>query len=321
MAQKLIQTQKQEQKLVQRLSQQQMLQVKLLEMPLTELEENINAELYDNPALETASPDDMMSEDRDERMEDREETFEEQNEREERADALDNALENIGRDDEMPLSYSYENDPNADYEQIVYGDTVSFYDKLKEQMGEIDLSPIQQNVMEYLIGSLDDDGLLRKDIETITDELAIYHNIDVTEQEVEETLKQLQQFDPPGIGARSLQECLLLQIDRLQNELKASEEHSSGHDTIGRKELLELMRKVIKHHFDEFKKKHWNKIQNAMGLSDIQVETLQNEIRRLNPKPGASLGEAEGRNIQQITPDFIVDTADDGSVSFRLQKW
>ena len=241
---------------MQRLSQQQMLQVKLLEMPLTELEENINAELYDNPALETASPDDMMSEDRDERMEDREETFEEQNEREERADALDNALENIGRDDEMPLSYSYENDPNADYEQIVYGDTVSFYDKLKEQMGEIDLSPIQQNVMEYLIGSLDDDGLLRKDIETITDELAIYHNIDVTEQEVEETLKQLQQFDPPGIGARTLQECLLLQIDRLQNELKASEEHSSGHDTIGRKELLELMRKVIKHHFDEFKKKH-----------------------------------------------------------------
>ena len=320
MAQKLIQTQKQEQKLVQRLSQQQMLQVKLLEMPLTELEENINAELYDNPALETASPDDMMSEDRDERMEDREETFEEQNEREERADALDNALENIGRDDEMPLSYSYENDPNADYEQIVYGDTVSFYDKLKEQMGEIDLSPIQQNVMEYLIGSLDDDGLLRKDIETITDELAIYHNIDVTEQEVEETLKQLQQFDPPGIGARSLQECLLLQIDRLQNELKASEEHSSGHDTIGRKELLELMRKVIKHHFDEFKKKHWNKIQNAMGLSDIQVETLQNEIRRLNPKPGASLGEAEGRNIQQITPDFIVDTADDGSVSFYLNS-
>ena len=299
MAQKLIQTQKQEQKLVQRLSQQQMLQVKLLEMPLTELEENINAELYDNPALETASPDDMMSEDRDERMEDREETFEEQNEREERADALDNALENIGRDDEMPLSYNYENDPNADYEQIVYGDTVSFYDKLKD---------------------LDDDGLLRKDIETITDELAIYHNIDVTEQEVEETLKQLQQFDPPGIGARSLQECLLLQIDRLQNELKASEEHSSGHDTIGRKELLELMRKVIKHHFDEFKKKHWNKIQNAMGLSDIQVETLQNEIRRLNPKPGASLGEAEGRNIQQITPDFIVDTADDGSVSFYLNS-
>ena len=138
--------------------------------------------------------------------------------------------------------------------------------------------------------------------------------------EVEETLKQLQQFDPPGIGARSLQECLLLQIDRLQNELKASEEHSSGHDTIGRKELLELMRKVIKHHFDEFKKKHWNKIQNAMGLSDIQVETLQNEIRRLNPKPGASLGEAEGRNIQQITPDFIVDTADDGSVSFYLNS-
>ena len=160
MAQKLIQTQEQKQVQVQRLSQQQMLQVRLLEMPLTELEQSVTAELDDNPALEVDSLDaseNDVYQDEGAVEAGHEEDFEQQTEREERESALDAALENIGRDDEMPDTFSNENYQNADYEEIVYGDTTSFYDKLKEQVGEIELSPEQEEVMNYLIGSLDDD--------------------------------------------------------------------------------------------------------------------------------------------------------------------
>ncbi len=304
MPQGQIQVQRQEQKLQQRLSTQQMLQVKLLEMPLTELEENINLELDDNPALEAMSPDEALNDERDDEMgEEAYETYEQQTEREEREDALDNALSNIGRDDEMPQYNPQGYYQNAEYEEMVYGDTISFYDKLKEQMGEMELDDTQRDVMEYLIGSLDDDGYLRKDLGEISDDLAIKHYIDVSEKEIEQVLKKLQEFDPPGIGARSLQECLLLQVERKPVSW-----------------LRTQMKRIITRYFDEFIKKHWHKIQDALDLSDDQVKTLQQEIHRLNPKPGASLGETEGRNLQQITPDFIVDTNDDGTVTFYLNR-
>lgn len=302
MAQRLYQTQEQKQQQVQRLSQQQMLQVKLLEMPLTELEESVTAELDDNPALETANDDpDYQPEesDKDEELPD----FEEQSEQEERKDALDSALERIGDDDDLPVYTSQSNNNDADYEEMVYGDTTSFIDKLNEQMGEYELTDRQRSIMEYLIGSLDDDGLLRKPLDTIADELAIYHNIDASEAEIEQVLKILQQFDPAGIGARSLQECLLLQIARRPDS-----------------KLKTLMQEVVEHHFEAFTKKHWDKISQAFKLNSVQTETLQQEIRKLNPKPGASLSETQGRNINQITPDFIVDTGEDGSVTFTLNR-
>lgn len=309
MPQKLIQTQTQQQVQQQRLSQQQMLQVKLLEMPIAELEQNIDAELDDNPALEERR-DDMSAEDKpmddsistDDSSDD--DTYEEKSEREEREEALDNALENLGSDDDMPepqARTASQSNPDADYEEIVWGDTTSFYDKLKEQMGETELTKQQQDIMEYLIGSLDEDGLLRKDLDTIADELAIYHNVDVSAKEIEKVLRILQTFDPAGIGARSLQECLLLQIARKPNG-----------------KLKDLMTEIIRDHFDDFTKKHWDKIKQAYDLNDDQVEIIQQEIMKLNPKPGASLGETEGRSIQQITPDFIVDTDDDGNVSFTI---
>ena len=186
---------------------------------------------------------------------------------------------------------------------MVYGNTVSFYDLLKEQMGEIELTPNEADIMEYLIGSLDDDGLLRKDLDSISDELAIYHHIDVTPQDIERVLKKLQDFDPAGIGARSLQECLLLQIRRRD---------------VSR--LTDLMETVVLQYFDEFTKKHWEKIQQALALTDIQTEVLMAELRKLNPKPGSSMGESMGRSLQQITPDFIVDTQDDGTVTFHLNN-
>ncbi len=305
--QKLIQTQNQQQVQQQRLSQQQMLQVKLLEMPLTELEQNINAELDDNPALEERRDDpDMMESGAavDENTDREEELYEEKTEREEREEALDNALESLGSDDELPSPESHfasASNPDADYEEIVWGDTTSFYDKLKEQMGEVELTDSQRDIIEYLIGSLDNDGLLRKNLNDIADELAIYHNIDVPESEIETVLKRLQSFDPAGIGARNLQECLLLQIER---------------KPAGR--LRELMEEVIEKHFDEFTKKHWDRIVQSMQLSPDQAEIIQKEIRKLNPKPGSSLGETQGRNLQQITPDFIVDTDDEGNVTFTI---
>lgn len=316
MTQKLIQTQEQKLQQLQRLSAQQMLQVKMLEMPLNELEDNINAELDDNPALETENPDDaLMGEGNEDRSalddsdnsnddEFGEDAYEAQSEKEERKDELDQALESIGKDDQMP-DYNTDryNTQNADYEEMVYGNTTSFYDKLKEQMDMQILTDKEKQIMEYLIGSLDEDGLLRKDLDSICDELIIYHNIDVSEKEIEHVLHKLQSFDPAGVGGRSLQECLLLQVKRLPKGV-----------------LRKTMEEVFEDYFDEFTKKHWDKIKSGLELNETQLETLKDEIRKLNPKPGASLGETDGRNMQQINPDFIVDTADDGTITFTLNR-
>ena len=316
MTQKLIQTQEQKLQQLQRLTAQQMLQVKMLEMPLNELEDNINAELDDNPALETENPDDaLMGEGNEDRSalddsdnsndyEFGDDAYEAQSEKEERKDELDQALESIGKDDQMP-DYNTDryNTQNADYEEMVYGDTTSFYDKLKEQMDMQILTDKEKQIMEYLIGSLDEDGLLRKDLDSICDELIIYHNIDVSEKEIEHVLHKLQSFDPAGVGGRSLQECLLLQVKRLPKGV-----------------LRKTMEEVFEDYFDEFTKKHWDKIKSGLELNETQLETLKDEIRKLNPKPGASLGETDGQNMQQINPDFIVDTADDGTITFTLNR-
>ena len=321
---KLIQTQEQKLQQVQRLSQQQMLQVHLLEMPLTELEQSVNAELDDNPALETTSPEDVFegchmegndsstsygddsqpSSGSDSASDN--DDFDASKEREERDSALNDALERIGGgDDDMPTAgyTGGSGADSADYEEMVYGDTTSFYDKLKEQMGETELSEKDEDIMEYVIGSLDSDGLLRKDSESISDELAIYHGIDCTINDVDRVVRILQTFDPAGIGAHSLQECLLLQIKRRPND-----------------SLKPMMQKVITDCFDEFTKKHFDKIRSALGVDTDTAERVMTELRRLNPKPGSSLGETEGRNIQQITPDFIVDTDDNGNVTFTLNS-
>lgn len=308
MAQNLVQTQEQKLAQQQKLTQQQMLQVHLLEMPLTELEQSITAELDDNPALESTEPDDAFAHDDMEQGSsgnDEDEDFDSATEREERESALDDALSSIGQDDQMPepSMYSSADRQSADYEEITYGDQISFYDKLKEQMVDVDLSEQEHEIMEYLIGSLDDDGLLRKDISSINDELAIYHNIYVNEKDIEHVLETLQTFDPAGIGARSLQECLLLQIRRK-----------------GQSKLREFMEKIISNYYEEFMNKRWDKISLQLGLDEDTAEIVHGELLKLNPKPGASLGETEGRSTQQITPDFIVDTSDDGEVTFTINN-
>ena len=304
-----IQEQKLEQKLGQSISHQQLLQASLVELPLAQLVDRINTEMNDNPALEAeagydyADHQDSQDDSEIQDFSDSSEGFLAQNEREERQSALDEALSSIGRDDEELPVYHGGSSVAEEREEMVYGETVSFYDQLKEQMGELEMTDQQRDIMEYLIGSLDDDGLLRKGLDVICEELAIYHNIDVTEQDVEQMLLLLQGFDPAGIGARSLQECLRLQISRRDPS-----------------RVKELMMRVVDDFFEEFTKKHWDRIQAALSLNDVQAEALFRELRKLNPRPGASLGETVGRNLQQITPDFIIDTQDDGTVTFVLNN-
>ena len=306
MAQSQIQEQRQTQgqKLTQSISHQQLLQATLVELPITQLVDRINTEMNDNPALEVdASYDIPDTPDYQDYPDDPESSddYAVSTEREERQSALDEALAGIGRDDEDLPVYHGGSNVAEDREEMVYGQSESFYDQLMEQVGETELTDRQRDIMEYLIGSLDDDGLLRKPADVISDELAIYHNIDATHQEIEYVLKVLQDFDPAGIGARSLQECLLIQISRRDDS-----------------KVKTLMQQVIAEYFDAFTKKHWDKIQAALSLTDIQAEALFKELRKLNPRPGASMGETVGRSIQQITPDFIIDTQDDGTVTFTL---
>ncbi|MCD8297888.1 MAG: RNA polymerase factor sigma-54 [Prevotella sp.] len=306
MEQRLSQTQAQKQILTQRLTQQQMLAVHLLEMPLTELEQSVRAELDDNPALECLDSNNADTAERaheDASENDDDEDFDTAKEREEREAALDEALARIGGDDDMPESMQsvIANERNAEYEEMTYGDHISFYDKLKEQMIGVDLTNTQREVMEYVICSLDSDGLLRKDADTLCDELAIYHNIVLDISEIEKVIAILQTFDPAGICGRSLKECLLLQIRRKSPST-----------------MRTMMDKVVSNYFDDFMNKRWDRLATQLGVDADMARKVCDELLRLNPKPGSSLGETEGRNTQQITPDFIVDTADDGTVTFTV---
>ena len=319
MSQTQIQEQRQEQRLQQSISQQQLLRAQLVELPIQQLAERVETEMHDNPALETSPDDDDFPLYDDGGSvgsgDDAADDYDSQREEEDRRDALDAALESIGRDDEeLPVYQGGLNVADTDGREIQVGDTQSFYDSLLEQVGEMQLTEQDRYVMEYLIRSLDDDGLLRTPLDSICEELAIYHNIDLTTNQMEVLLRKLQQLDPPGIGARSLQECLLLQIDRksLHQPLPAEKASPSGGGWWG------PARQVIADHFDEFTKKHWDKIQQSIGLDDATMESVLRELRRLNPKPGASMGEVMGRSLHHIVPDFIVDTQDDGTVTFSL---
>ena len=304
-----IQEQSLQQKQSQIISHQQLLQASLVELPLMQLVDRVNTEMNDNPALELDSgyddADNTEYSDFSDHSEssDTSEDYDVLTEREERQSALDDALSNIGRDDDELPVYHGGSAVAEDREEMVYGQTTSFYDQLKEQMVLLDMTDRQRAIMEYMIGSLDDDGLLRKRLDAISDELAIYRNIDASEEELREVQTLLQGFDPAGIGAASLQECLLLQIDRKDSSW-----------------LKDQMKRVVANYFEEFTHKHWDKIRASLSLSDDQAEQVFRELRKLNPRPGASLGETVGRSLQQITPDFIVDTHDDGTVTFTLNN-
>lgn len=292
-----VQTQAQQQ--VQTLSPQQILVVKLLELPTLELEERIHSELLDNPALEEGKE---PSEDH----EDHEDNFATDEDGEPNSDyGEDLSLGDYRTEDDIPDYKLQENNRSKGEtpEEIPFSDNVSFYETLKEQLDMQNLTPEEKQLGEYLIGSLDDDGLLRKSTESLIDELAIYQGIYTSPEQLEHVLSIIQDFDPAGIGARSLQECLLLQIQRKENSpLKQIE--------------LDIIGKCC----DEFTRKNKDKIIQKLGITEEQYNAATAELTKLNPRPGSSLGETIGKNLQQIIPDFIVDTEDDGTVTLTLNN-
>lgn len=299
MAQNSRQIQVQSQQQLQTLSPLQILVVKLLELPTVELEDKVKSELLDNPALEEG------------KEETPENLADELSNSEDDGDTSYNALDDYRNDDDIPDYRLQEqnNSRNERMEEIPFSDTTSFYETLKDQLGEHDLDEHQRQLADYLIGSLDDDGLLRKPLDAIADELLIYMGVDATVQELEYVLQVIQQFDPAGIGARDLQECLLIQITRKAQTPEGKQDS-----------LLPLEEKIISSFYKEFTTKHWDKICQQLGVSEEQCQQAIKEITHLNPRPGASMGEAIGKNLQQITPDFIVDIDDEGNVSFSLNN-
>lgn len=294
-----IQTQTQQQ--IQTLSPQQILVVKLLELPTTEMEDRVRAELLENPALEEGR-EETVSDDYTDSSAD---TTSPEDDGDTNYDSLSDYLS----EDDIPDYKLQENNHSRGEqpEEIPFSDSTSFYETLKEQLSECELSEHQRELAEYLIGSLDDDGLLRKSLDSISDELAIYIGIDATPAELAEVLKVIQEFDPPGLGARNLQECLLIQLRRKKEQYPSQP-------------LLQTEEDILTQCYDEFTRKHWEKIQQKLSLDEETFETAIKEICRLNPRPGASLGETIGKNLQQIVPDFIVETQDDGSITLSLNN-
>lgn len=218
---------------------------------------------------------------------------------------LKQALDDYRSPDDIPdyllNSYNERQTP----ENIESGSSESFFDQMTEQMNQAELTPKEKQLMAYLIGSLENDGLLKKKLSSIVNELEIYNNINTTEEELSNVLHKLQQFDPPGVGARDLQECLLIQIRR---------------DEKFKTPLKQAEYKIIEKYFDEFTHKRWDKIITRMQLSEADARIMQRDLARLNPRPGSAMGETEGRNMQQITPDFIVETEDDGTITITLNQ-
>lgn len=292
------QIQSQAQQQTQTLSPQQILVVRLLELPALELEDRVHAELLENPALEEGEEQEMES------RNDFDETPIDENG--ERMKQEDLSLGDYRTEDDVPDYKLRDNNYSSKEEQaeeIPFSDTVSFYEILKEQLSERDLTEHQHHLAEYLIGSLDDDGLLRKSLESIVDELAIYIGVETSEKELEYVLSIIQDFDPVGIGARNLQECLLLQIRRKEDN-----------------QLKQIEIAIIEKCYEEFTRKHWGKIMQRLSLSEDIFKEAIGELVKLNPRPGSSLGESMGKNLQQIIPDFIVESNDDGTVTLNLNN-
>ena len=291
------QIQTQAQQLLQTLSPYQILVVKLLELPTMELEERVRAEILDNPALEEgketpdhAGTDDFGSDFNEDNTYNNNEDF---------------SLGDYRTEDDIPDYKLQEHNRSRGEtpEEIPFSDSVSFYEMLLDQLRMQHLNEEEEVMAEYLIGSLDDDGLLRKSIHTLIDELAIYRGIYTNAGEIERILRIIQSFEPAGIGARNLQECLLLQLKRKP-------------DT----PLKKIQWDIINKYCDDFTRKNKEKIMQRLGIDEETYDEAVRELTKLNPRPGSSLGEIIGKNFEQIIPDFLVEAEENGSISLTLNN-
>jgi RNA polymerase sigma-54 factor len=271
-------------KLLQKLSPQQIQLMKLLQVPTSELEQRIKEELELNPALEEGD-----SQDDEEKFDDEKDEFdnsEDGNEENEREYDINDYLE----DDTPDYKLKANNHSSDDDEKVVpIAQGESYQDILIEQLNLRTLSERHKQIGAYIIGNLDEDGYVRREMDALVDDLAFSQNISTDEKEIEKVLNIIQHLDPPGIGARTLQECLMLQLKR------------SDADDMG----TEIAIMVIDKCFDEFSKKHYDKIIKKLHISEENLKEAIEEIVKLNPKPGGSLKESN-KNIPTIIPDFFI---------------
>ena len=283
-------SQRLQQKLLQKLSPQQIQLMKLLQVPTAHLEERIKEELEENPALETGEDghDENFEQPKDEF--DTEDDFEKDGS-EEDYDKID-ISEYVHESDDEVGDYKLRDDNYGDPEDtkvIPHRVEISFFDTLKSQLLMLNLDDRQKKIAEQIIGSIDDDGYLRREISAISDDLAFRQNINSTETEIEEIIGLIQQFDPPGVAARNLRECLLLQLKRIEGDGRS----------------VKVAIDVIENYFEEFTKKHYEKIQRGLNLDDDGIKDVINQIVRLNPKPGGQVGETN-KLQSYVIPDFFV---------------
>jgi RNA polymerase sigma-54 factor len=293
-----------QQKLLQKLSPQQIQLMKLLQVPTANLEERIKEELEENPALE------VTDEDRDD-YEDNKDEFADTEEYEESDTSKEDQYENIDisdyvheGDDEI-ADYKLRDDNYGEQEEkttMPYKVETSFYEVLEAQLGMLKLDEREFRIAEQIIGSIDEDGYLRRETSAIVDDLAFRQNIESTEEEVESIIKRIQQFDPPGVAARTLQECLLLQLNRQKEEGKE----------------VETAIQALTRYFDEFTKKHYEKIQRGLNLDDEELKDVMHQITKLNPKPGGNVGEVN-KAESYVVPDFFI-TNNAGKLELTLNS-
>lgn len=271
-------------KLLQKLSPQQIQLMKLLQVPTSELEQRIKEELEINPALEEGD-----NKDDDDSQEDEKDEFdnsEDGNEENERDYDINDYLE----DDTPDYKLKANNHSSDDDEKVVpIAQGESYQDILIEQLNLRTLTERHKQIGAYIIGNLDEDGYVRREMDALVDDLAFSQNISTDEKEIEKVLNIIQHLDPPGIGARSLQECLMLQLKRSDAEDMGTE--------------IAIM--VIDKCFEEFSKKHYDKIIKKLHISEENLKEAIEEIIKLNPKPGGSLKETS-KNVQTIIPDFFI---------------
>ncbi|MDO8951034.1 MAG: RNA polymerase sigma-54 factor, partial [Draconibacterium sp.] len=275
-----------QQKLLQKLSPQQIQVIKLLEIPTLQLEQRIKKELEENPVLELEQDGEEPEEDNEIRDDaepdndiDKDEfTFDDYYDEEEDIPSYKLNVNNYSKDDI--------------YVDIPFSIGTTFHEFLYEQLGMVKLTEEEQQLAEYIIGNIDDDGYLRRELVAISDDLAFNVNIEISEKELLRILKVIQDFDPPGVGARDLRECLLIQL----NKRKGDEQNTSF--------------KILSDFFDEFTKKHYTKIQSKLELSDKELKDAIDHILKLNPKPGSSYSNPLNKSNQHIVPDFMLENMD-----------
>lgn len=276
-----------QQKLQQKLSPQQIQLMKLVQLPTVAFEQRVKEEMEENPALEDQpdyEEDELFKDNSDELYED---TMEER----ETIDDIEINVDEYLSDDELPSYKSYTNNYSADDEEknIPYAQGKTFYDHLKEQLHMFRLNEQDLALADFLIGNLDEDGYLRREIRSIVDDLAFNLNILTTEEHLTYLLKNyIHRLSPIGVGARNLKECLLLQLSRKTQT-----------------DEVELAYELINQSFDSFAKKHYKKLLKKFDIEEEELRNAIEEIESLNPKPGKAFG-GNTKIIEHIVPDFTI---------------